>query len=142
MFIDAAADFDYDYYDFYTWNRQSYFFQCSGDELSLVNCIYQEKLYCYEYGEVICRNGKFKNSAPFLSIMCTQFKCPASECNETDVRLVDGNTPDDGRVEICIGGFWGSVCDDNWDIRDATVACRQLGYNGSKAKCTFCLFCS
>ena len=52
------------------------------------------------------------------------------ECNETDIQLVDGAEANIGRVEICLNGVWGSVCDDNWDVRDAQVVCRQLGYNG------------
>lgn len=64
----------------------------------------------------------------FFHALCTA----EPQCNETDVRLMDGSTPSNGRVEICVNGIWGSVCDDNWGIKDANVVCQQLGYNGCK----------
>ena len=47
---------------------------------------------------------------------------------EGSVRLAGGANPTDGRVEIFIFGQWGTVCNYGWDVVDATVACRQLGY--------------
>ena len=46
------------------------------------------------------------------------------------VRLSNGTASSNGRVEINVNGRWGVICDFGWDIRDATVVCRQLGYIG------------
>lgn len=34
-----------------------------------------------------------------------------------------------GRIEVCIGGAYGTVCDNEWDNKDASVVCHQLGFS-------------
>jgi hypothetical protein len=43
------------------------------------------------------------------------------------LRLRDGQSRCDGRVEVSLNGKWGRVLDDRWDLRGATVVCAQLG---------------
>ena len=48
--------------------------------------------------------------------------------SSVDVRLNGGNSKANGRVEFFFNGLWGTVCATNWDLRDAQVVCRMLGY--------------
>lgn len=65
--------------------------------------------------------------------ICSKLSIPAMQlnthvvptCQQGAIRLQDG---DRGRVEVCIDDVWREICN-GWDIRDAQVVCRQLGFS-------------
>ena len=72
--------------------------------------------------------------------MCTilyHFSTTAAEvddnCTHGDLRIASrtdssGSMYSEGRLEVCVNGAWGTVCDSAYGSRDAHVACTQLGY--------------
>jgi hypothetical protein len=86
---------------------------CRGTETQLSHCFNRSSLGSHD-----CRDGS--GHAGVL--------CPPAErtCENGEIRLVDGGTLLEGRVEVCYNSHWGTVCDTMWDGRDAGVVCRQV----------------
>lgn len=57
-----------------------------------------------------------------------------TKCKNGEVRLVNGETDGEGRVEICYSNSWGTICDDEWDESEAEVVCRQLNFNDGQGQ--------
>uniref|UniRef100_A0A8C6SNG9 SRCR domain-containing protein n=1 Tax=Neogobius melanostomus TaxID=47308 RepID=A0A8C6SNG9_9GOBI len=82
-------------------SNTSCFTECFYEEGQLRNCSMKEAIGCVAISEAVCGAHM--------------------------VRLSGGRDRCEGRVELWRGGQWGSVCDDQWDLREAEVVCRQTG---------------
>lgn len=94
--------------------------QCDGDESRLVDCTFPG------FGTVTCASNRA------VEIDCLK-QNPDPMPQQGDLRFgyVRTETAERvrGLVEVFNAGYWGRVCDDNFDVFDASVVCRQLEYS-------------
>ena len=64
-----------------------------------------------------------------MIIIISDYLADPVDCEEGAVRIADGLIENEGRLEVCVKGVWGSVCDAGWDKTDAHVVCQQLGFS-------------
>ena len=86
-------------------------FVCLGNESSLLDC------------PTMTLGNTYEANVTAVGVVCRE------PCFNGDIQLIDGSDNLEGGIELCINGFWGSVCDHSWSNFDVIVACRQLGFS-------------
>lgn len=84
---------------------------CTGNENNLLECN-------HDLADAVTQCG----DGAVAGVVCIDY------CVDGQVRLAGTTIANSGRVELCVDGVWTTICDSNWDINDAKVVCRELGY--------------
>ncbi|XP_048125600.1 deleted in malignant brain tumors 1 protein-like isoform X2 [Alosa alosa] len=84
--------------------------------------------YCgVSFGRCSCRDSCEYNGNCCDDYFDYCYRTTAAPTEDINIRLTGHNNSCSGRVEVQIGGTWGTVCDDGWNMASAEVACRQVG---------------
>ncbi|XP_069120540.1 neurotrypsin-like [Argopecten irradians] len=95
--------------------------ECTGDEATLSECPFNGWLH------ENCRHSED------VGIQCEEEEVTTTPPPPpAPLRLVGGPSDSSGRLEVYHRDVWGTVCNDEFDILEVRVACRQLGFSDNK----------
>uniref|UniRef100_A0A1X7UMK1 SRCR domain-containing protein n=1 Tax=Amphimedon queenslandica TaxID=400682 RepID=A0A1X7UMK1_AMPQE len=92
-----------------------YEFYCSSIMGSLLNCS-KGAISCY-------RSYSSNNYYKYLGVTCHD------KCLHGDIKLSGSGYSSIGRINLCVNGVWGTICNTGFDDADASVVCAQLGFS-------------
>ena len=101
--------------------------RCSGSEENIFNCSYNFASNC-DHSEdagvicgAVCRSGTVRITVGDINQL---YQDP--DFLEENYFIKDELAR--GRVEVCVGGIYGTICDHYWNNDDASLVCSQLGF--------------
>ncbi|CAH1962569.1 unnamed protein product [Acanthoscelides obtectus] len=128
--------------------------KCFGNETTLLDCMFAgwgiHDCQDQEIVGVVCKTPQEKcgkgywkcattNECVPLTFMCDDLNDCSDDSDEdsqyceapTEIRLVNGSSVNEGRLELSHYGIWGTVCDDDFNEDAAKFVCKRLGYKGA-----------
>ena len=125
---------------------------CTGNESSLLDCAAGEAIGSHNCDHSEDAGVRCQGEVEIIIRVNTLCSCLhiIASCDEGSTRLtlegdivdsvylIEGNIEEfyfnkdeltRGRIEVCVGERYGTICDDNWDNEDASVICSQLGFS-------------
>ena len=119
---------------------------CEGDEYKLSKCDHNgigiHSCHGHVHLAIICPgsiSGQYSKLYVHRYSMYMYVVLSSGSCTHGSVRLVGGQSKEEGRVEACFEGHWFPVDHEGWSEREAKVVCQQLQLLSPSSRNIYCI---